>query len=88
MIETITTTRTVKVKSGTKFVSKTIRHTEVVILASALYTLAAGKSAVVDLALTKRGQSVLKTVAKKHLHETLVATVKGGDKVTRTVVVS
>lgn len=89
MTETITVSRTIRVKHGDTTVGKVIHQRKTLVLATARYTLAAGKIATFDLAPTKLGRRVLaQASASTPVHTTLVATAKGTKAATRAVVVS
>jgi len=81
---------------GTAYLSGTVTtvvddktETATVTLASSsIYSLTAGTSAKVELALTKKGRKTLAHVARHHKHETLVASVDAGQAAASTVAVS
>jgi len=82
----ISLTRDVSVKAGPFTVTKKVTRVTKVVLASASYRLATGKSELLTLALSAEGRNVL-TEAKPTtpVRETLTATVKGGLIATRSL---
>ena len=75
----ITTTRKVSAKSGRWTITKKVTTTVKVVLTSAPYRLAKGKSGVFTLTVSASGQSALaKAKSKTPFYETLTATVEGG----------
>jgi hypothetical protein len=88
MTESITTTKLEKVKQGNKTVTKTVKQVQTVVLASASYKLARGKSGSVNLALNAAGKAALANAAKHHVTETLTVSAKGGKTTSKAVVVS
>jgi hypothetical protein len=75
----ITTTKKVSVKTGQWTITKKVTKTVRVVLTSAPYRLAKGKSAILTLKVTAGGRSALaKANSKTPIYETLTATVIGG----------
>jgi hypothetical protein len=72
--------------SGWVRLSTTIGKTE--LLAHAAYKIPSGKTATVSLSVTSTGRAVLAQVARKPHKERLFATVKGGKRAKRTLLVS
>ena len=80
----ITTTKKVSVKSGPWTITKKVTKTIKVVLTSAPYRLAKGKSGVLTLTVSSSGRSALANAnVKTPFHETLTATVKGGSTATK-----
>ncbi len=80
----ITTTKKVSVKSGQWTITKKVTKTIKVVLTSAPYRLAKGKSGVLTLTVSSSGRSALANAnVKTPFHETLTATVKGGSTSTK-----
>ena len=80
----ITTTKKVSVKSGPWTITKKVTKTIKVVLTSAPYRLAKGKSGVLTLTVSSSGRSALANAnVKTPFHETLTATVKGGSTSTK-----
>jgi hypothetical protein len=67
---------------------RVIRHMKTVILASASFSLPAGKDETIHLQLTSTGRRLVAHAAKHHLTAKLTIVAKGADTVTKTVVVS
>jgi hypothetical protein len=80
----ITTTKKVSVKSGPWTITKKVTKTIKVVLTSAPYRLAKGKSGVLTLTVSPSGRSALASAnVETPFFETLTATVKGGSTATK-----
>jgi hypothetical protein len=80
----ITTIKKVSVKSGPWTITKKVAKTIKVVLTSAPYRLAKGKSGVLTLTVSSSGRSALANAnVKTPFYETLTATVKGGSTATK-----
>jgi hypothetical protein len=80
----ITTTKKVSVKSGPWTITKKVTKTIKVVLTSAPYRLAKGKSGVLTLTVSSSGRSALANAnVQTPFFETLTATVKGGSTATK-----
>lgn len=88
LLQIVVTHQIVKVKVGSKIVSKTVTKTTKILLASSSYHLSKGNAATISLELTLAGQRVLKAAAKTPFHETASVSVKRGVTTTKQVVVS